>query len=119
MSTIATPPSVEAAEAAASATRTTQGPNTTATATAAQPATPPNKMTRRAAFELLAERALLEGNEELNMAFLLSHKHLLRSHPSRVLLELWIKQYPLPPPPLPLWRNVCFFPSFLDRWVPL
>lgn len=48
-------------------------------------------MTRRAAFELLAERALLEGNEELNMAFLLSHKHLLRSHPSRVLLELWIK----------------------------
>jgi hypothetical protein len=52
------------------------------------------KTTKREAFELLADRALLSGDEEVAMAFLLSHKHLLRNHPTRVLTERWIKQYP-------------------------
>lgn len=49
------------------------------------------KTTKREAFELLADRALLSGDEEVAMAFLLSHKHLLRNHPTRVLTERWIK----------------------------
>jgi hypothetical protein len=52
------------------------------------------KTTKREAFEQLADRALLSGDEEVAMAFLLSHKHLLRNHPTRVLTERWIKQYP-------------------------
>jgi hypothetical protein len=47
-------------------------------------------MTKRDAFGLLADRALLSGDEEVTMAFLLSHKHLLRRHPTRVLAERWI-----------------------------
>jgi hypothetical protein len=72
------------------------------------------KMTKRQAFGLLADRALLSGDEEVAMAFLLSHKHLLRSHPTRVLTERWIKQYPFHPP-----SNFCLPFSYWIYIAPL